>query len=71
MPLSFKALSGRFYGNFNDMLVSCSSENKEAIILGDFNVNYLNNGQDKEIKDTFHLYRYKQIVKKATRVTKW
>ena len=54
---------------FNEMLAYCSSENKEAILLGDFNVNYLNNGQDKEIKDAFRLYGFKQIMKKATRVS--
>ena len=68
-PVTSKYLATDFMVTFNDMLVSCSSKSKEAIILGDFNVNYLNNGQDKEIKEAFRLYGYKQIVKKATGVT--
>ena len=54
---------------FNDMLVSCSSKNKEAIILRNFNVNHVNDGQDKESKDTFLLHGYKQIIKKVTHAT--
>ena len=68
-PGTSKYLAADFMATFNEMLTYCSSENKEAILLGDFNVNYLNNGQDKEIKDAFRLYGFKQIIKKATRVS--
>ena len=68
-PGTSKYLAADFIATFNEMLAYCSSENKEAILLGDFNVNYLNNGQDKEIKDAFRLYGFKQIIKKATRVS--
>ena len=58
-------LTADFNATFNEMLLKCSNENKEVIVLGDFNVNYLNNN----IKSIFRLYGYKQIVKRATCVT--
>ncbi len=64
-PGTSKYLAADFREMFNDMLLSCANENKEAILLGDFNVNYLNDGQNNDIKSAFRLYGYKQIVKKA------
>ena len=51
------------------MLQTCVKENKETIILSDFNVDYLQTGENNEVKSILQLYGYKQIVKKAARVT--
>ena len=68
-PETSKYLSADFNSVFKDMLQKCSNENKETNMLGDFNVNFMNNDHDKDIKSVFRLYGYKQIVRKATRIT--
>ena len=44
-------------------------ENKEAIMLGDFNVNYKNLHENTEFKTTLTLNGFKQLIKKPTRIT--
>ena len=59
--------------NFNDIFDSdinnVSMLNKEVIIMGDFNVNYLEHNKNKDFKSIFTLYGFKQLIKKATRIT--
>ncbi len=52
------------------MLLNGTKENKEIIILGDFNADYLKPNDNKEIKGIFQLFGFKQLIKTATRITK-
>ena len=45
------------------------SENKETIILGDLNCNYLKRDDHPQTKEIFHMNGYKQVIKTATRIT--
>ena len=45
-----------------------SSENKEMILTGDFNINYQKVDDNGELKSIFTLFQLKQIIKTATRV---
>ena len=69
-PISSKYLPIDFNKNFNDLLTRASTENKETLILGDFNVDFLKNDNNKVIKDTFKLHGFTQLIKYATRITK-
>ena len=40
-----------------------SKENIEIILMGDLNINYLNNTDHSEIKDIFQLHGLTQIIK--------
>ena len=44
--------------------------NKEIILLGDVNANYLVQNDHKPFKEILQLFGIKQIIKKATRITK-
>ena len=59
--------------NFNELLrtslMKASSENKETILTGDFNINYRKANDCKELKSVFTLFQFKQVIKFATRVT--
>ena len=59
--------------NFNkflrNSLIKVSSENKETILTGDFNINYQKVDDNGELKSIFTLFQLKQIIKTATRVT--
>ena len=46
------------------------SGNKEIIIIGDLNINYLKNGDHRNLTDNIALLGLNQIVNKPTRVTK-
>ena len=45
------------------------NDGKETIILGDMNVNYLDNNDNKQFKSILRLYSYTQLVNKPTRVS--
>ena len=65
----------------NDSEISCNivmvwmslsqmtNSNKEVIIVGDLNVNFLKSQDNKEIKDTMKLYGFTQLINKPTRIT--
>ena len=57
--------------NFDELLHNslASSENKETILIGDFNINYQKVDDNGELKSIFTLFQLKQIIKTATRVT--
>ena len=44
-------------------------ENKELILMGDINVNFLNRNDHKDIKDILKVNGLKQLISKPTRVT--
>lgn len=69
-PINSKHLPNDFNKNFNDLLTKASAENKEILILGDFNVDYLKDDNNKVIKETFKLHGFTQLIKHATRITK-
>ena len=69
-PGSSVYLPNDFNKTFNDMLLNGTKENKEIIILGDFNADYLKPNDNKEIKGIFQLFGFKQLIKTATRITK-
>ena len=52
------------------MLSMVTAVDKEVILMGDINVDYLIQSEDKEIKSIFDIYGYKQLIKGATHITK-
>lgn len=50
-------------------LKNVDNENKESIIMGDLNVNYLIDNDHQEIKDIFKDNGFMQIIENPTRVT--
>ena len=49
-PISSKYLPKNFNNDFNETLINCQKEQKEVILLGDFNANYLKKTDSKDIK---------------------
>ena len=58
-----------FNNAFNNTLIVAQKEQKEVLILGDFNVNYLDKNDNKELKTIINVNGFEQIVKTATRIT--
>ena len=65
-----KYLDRNFESDFSDMVNTSVSENKELILMGDLNADYLNTSKNKEVKRIIKGHGLKQIIKKPTRVTK-
>ena len=63
-PDSSKYLNKNFTKSFNDMLEIVAVE---AIVMGDFNVNFLKVNDHPDIKATIALHGYKQLLKQPTR----
>ena len=66
---------GKPFSYFNDMealLASLDSDNKEAIIMGDTNCNFLDssNNDTKNLKRVLSLHDLTQIIKEPTRITR-
>ena len=68
-PNSSKHLCKSFSEKFNELLHKMNEENKEIIIIGDINCNYLDNTNNKDIKELLALNGFIQVVKEPTRVT--
>lgn len=51
------------------MLTNISLENKECILTGDMNCNYLVNSDHRELKSIITAFGLKQLIKDPTRVT--
>ena len=68
-PNSSKHLSKNFDIAFNESLIKAQKEQKEVIILGDLNVNYLKNSDNKDLKTIINLNGFEQIITKPTRIT--
>ena len=68
-PDGSKYLHSEFNTVLNDNLELINIEEKEAMILGDFNVNFLAKNNHAEFKAILNIRGFKQIIKKPTRVT--
>ena len=69
-PNSSKHLHKDFESILQDMLSTGVCEDKETILLGDLNVDYLRQQNNKEIKHIINVNGLKQIIKAPTRITK-
>ena len=49
--------------------MNVTNENKEIIVLGDINCNYLKANDHQDIKNLFQVQGLKQIIKSPTRIT--
>ena len=67
-PNTSKQLHKNFEQKLANILNNISHLNKEIILLGDVNCNYLDNKNNVSIKDLFKLRGYKQIAKTATMI---
>ena len=69
-PDTSKYLDQNFASIFHDTININASENKELILMGDLNVDYLDNSNHKDIKGIIAGNGLKQMINKPTRVTK-
>ena len=69
-PDTSKYLDRNFEIVFRYVVNTSVSENKELILMGDLNTDYLNTSKDKEVKRIIKGHGLKQIIKKPTRVSK-
>ena len=69
-PITSKHLIPEFETIFEDMISNSICENKETILLGDMNADYLQQSKDKNIKRIISTNSLKQVIEKPTRVTK-
>ena len=69
-PDSSSHLDKNFTSKFDDMISTVISENKEVILSGDLNCNYLIPTDHRDIKDIIRINGFKQIIDKPTRVSK-
>ena len=58
-----------FEAQFESALSTVASENKEIILTGDVNCNYLVNSDHKEIKSIINSYGLKQLLTTPTGIT--
>ena len=65
-----KHLPEDFNENFDSMLTTVFSENKECILTGDINCNYLEKSDQKVLKSILVSYGLKQLLGAPTRITK-
>ena len=68
-PDSSIRLSKNFTPNLAAKLQNINRENKEVIIMGDINIDYLKKDDHKVIKDIFGVNGYKQLLRSAIRTT--
>ena len=67
-PSTSKFLPTNFNELLRNSLIKASSENKETILIGDFNIIYQKVDDSGELKSIFTLFELKQIIKITTRV---
>ena len=68
-PNSSKHLSKSFLETFDKQLSNIIRENKEVIIVGDINFNYLDESNGKQFKELLSLNGFVQAVNGPTRIT--
>ena len=68
-PDSSKYLPNQYEEKLRSMLELVSIENKEILMLGDLNCNYLANSDHKEIKHIISASGLKQLITSPTRIT--
>ena len=66
-PDSSLHLKDKIANILSNMLSMATKENTEIILMGDLNINYLNNTDHREIKYIFLLHGLMQIIKSPTR----
>ena len=67
-PNSSKQLSKSFLETFDKQLSNIIRENKEVIIVGDINFNYLDESNGNQFKDILSLNGFAQVVNDPTRI---
>ena len=65
----------KYFSNYQDQLIleqleTANRLNKEVIVMGDFNINYLSTATNLNLKRAFNNLGLAQIIKTATRITK-
>ncbi|CAB4019684.1 Hypothetical predicted protein [Paramuricea clavata] len=68
-PDSSLYLDKNFNSKFDNMLDIAINENKEVILAGDLNCDYLAPTDHRELKDVFKVNGLKQLITTATRIT--
>ena len=71
-PESSRYYNDAFMDHFEDSVEKAISNNKEVILLGDFNCNLAKgslNGNGKRLTSTFRSLGFCQLIKEATRIT--
>ena len=68
-PDTSKYLHKNFKEIFDDTITTALAENKESILMGDINCNFLKRDNNTEIKDIFSRNGLKQVIKNPTRTT--
>ena len=68
-PDSSKHLSKNFDKKFINTIEKVNNENKEILIVGDLNINYLSKDSHLQLKESIALQGMHQIIKEATRTT--
>ena len=68
-PDSSSHICANFNCKFESMLSALSSENKECLLTGDINCNYLMNSDHKELKSILAAFGLKQLITTPTRIT--
>ena len=69
-PESSLYINKYFTEKLNNILSDINKTQIETIMLGDYNVNYLNKTDNKAIKEIIRLQGFEQIINKPTRTTK-
>ena len=67
-PDSSNHLCANFNCKFESMLSAVSSENKECLLTGDMNCNYLVNSDHKDLKTILASFGLKQLITSPTRI---
>ena len=68
-PDSSPYLDKKFLTYFDNMIKTVDYENKETILTGDLNCNYLVRNDHEEIKEILYRKKLKQLIKQPTRIT--
>ena len=68
-PDSSEYLNKNFLKYFDNVIETVDYENKEAILTGKLNCNYLVHNDHKEIKEILYRDKLKQLIKQPTRTT--
>jgi hypothetical protein len=69
-PAGSKYLPSNFEKSVDEIFSIISLENKETILMGDMNINFMNKKDNADLKALFTVYGFEQMIKKATRTTK-
>ena len=68
-PDSSENLDKNFLTYFDNMIETVDYENRETILTGDLNWNYLVHNNHKEKKEILYRNKFKQLIKQPSRIT--